>query len=72
MLLEVRSGSHTMQVKNGEVIATKSEPWQGTIVYMQLQTDKEIDPAEVVAFRTDVFGEYREASLNDSELEQLW
>ena len=72
LLLEVRSGNHTMQVKNGKVTAIESEPWQGTIVYMQLQTDKEIDPAEVVAFRTDVSAEYREAFLNDNELEQLW
>ena len=72
LLLEVRSGNHTMQVKNGETTAIESEPWQGTIVYMQLQTDKEIDPAEVVAFRTDVSVEYREAFLNDNELEQLW
>ena len=61
-----------MQVKNGAVSAMESEPWQGTIVYMQLQTDKEIDPAEVVAFRTDVSAEYRETFLNDKELEQLW
>ena len=72
LLLEVRSGSHTMQVKDGKVTAIESELWQGTIVYMQLQTDKEIDPAEVVAFRTDVSAEYREAFLNDNELEQLW
>ncbi len=72
LLLEIRSGSHTMQVKAGKMTAMESEPWQGTIVYMQLQTDKEIDPAEVVAFRTDVSAEYREAFLNDNELEQLW
>ncbi len=72
LLLEVRSGSHTMQVKNGEVTAIESEPWQGTIVYMQLQTDKEIDPAEVVANRTNIAEQYKEAFLNDNELEQLW
>lgn len=72
LLLEVRSGSHTMQVKNGEVTAIETEPWQGTIVYMQLQTDKEINPAEVVANRTNVAEQYKEAFLNDNELEQLW
>ena len=72
LLLEIRSGDHTMQVKNGEVATIESEPWQGTIVYMQLQTDKEINPAEVVANRTNVAEQYREAFLNDNELEQLW
>jgi len=39
---------------------------------MQLQTDKEINPAEVVANRTDVAAQYREAFLDDNELEELW
>ena len=44
----------------------------GTIVYMQLRTDVEIDPAKVVAFRTNVAEQYNEAFLNDNELETLW
>lgn len=72
LLMEVRSGNHTMQIKNGEVTTLESEPWEGTIVYMQLQTDKEINPAEVVANRTDVAEQFKEAFLNDNELEQLW
>ena len=41
-------------------------------VYMQIQTDKEIDPQEVVAYRTDVADEFNTIFLNDDELEQLW
>lgn len=69
---EIRSGNHTMQVTNGIVSTKESEFWQGTIVYMQLQTDKEIDPQEVVAYRTDIADEFDTLFLNDKELEQLW
>ena len=69
---EVRSGNHTMQVIDGVISTKESDFWQGTIVYMQLQTDKEIDPQEVVAYRTDVTDEFDALFLNDNELEQLW
>lgn len=72
LLFEVRSGNHAMQVKGGKATTKETELWQGTIVFMQLQTNKEIDPAEVVANRTNVAEQYREAFLEDNELEELW
>lgn len=72
LLYEVRSGNHTMQVKDDVVTTKESEFWQGTIVYMQLRTDVEIDPAEVVAFRTNIAEQFNEVFLNDNELEELW
>lgn len=72
LLYEVRSGRHTMQVQDDVITTKESEIWQGTIVYMQLRTDIEIDPAKVVAFRTNVAEQYNEAFLNDNELEELW
>ena len=35
-------------------------------------SNKEINPAEVVANRTDVATQYNETFLNDNELEELW
>ncbi len=69
---EVRSGYHTLIVKNGEEITSESDFWQGTIVYLQLQTNKEINPAEVVANRTNIAAQYNETFLKDNELEELW
>ena len=69
---EIHSGEHTLQVQNGVETTIKSEFWQGTIVYLQLCTNKEINPAEVVANRTDVIAQYNETFLNDNQLEQLW
>ena len=41
---DIRSGSHTLQLKNGEPFIIQSDPLQGTIVYLLLRTNKEIDP----------------------------
>lgn len=69
---EVRSGNHTLLVQEGTEATTESAFWQGTIVYLQLRTNKEINPTEVVANRTNVAAQYNEVFLNDNELEELW
>ena len=50
---------------------TECEYWQGTIVYMQLRTDVEIDPDAVVEHRTDVEDEY-DIMFNDNNPSELW
>ena len=72
LVFEVRSGKCTMQVQNGVEETVDSDFWQGTIVYLQLHTNKEINPADVVANRADVAMQYNEAFLNDNELKELW
>ena len=49
LIFEVRSGKYTMQVQDGVEDTKESDFWQGTIVYLQLHTNKEINPADVVA-----------------------
>lgn len=72
LLFEIRSGSHTMQIIDGVVSTRDSDFWQGAIVYMQLQTNKVINPQEVVEYRTDVEDEFDTLFLNDKEIEELW
>ena len=69
---DIRSGNHTLRLQDGRSSIMESDTWQGTIVYLQLQTDKEINPADVVANRTNVAEQYNETFLNDNELEELW
>ena len=72
LVFEVRSGKHTMQVQDGVEETKESNFWQGTIVYLQLHTNKEINPADVVANRANVATQYNETFLNDNELTELW
>lgn len=69
---DIRSGNHTMRLQDGKTSVASSDPWQGTIVYLQLRTDEEINPSDVVANRTNVAEQYNELFLNDNELEELW
>lgn len=68
----VRSGNHRLLVQNGVESIAESDFWQGTVVYLQLHTNRVINPAEVVANRTNVAAQYNETFLNDNELEELW
>ena len=61
-----------MQVQDGVEETKESDFWQGAIVYLQLHTNKEINPADVVANRANVATQYNEAFLNDNELTELW
>ena len=72
LVFEVRSGKYTMQVQDGVEETKDSDFWQGTIVYLQLHTNKEINPADVVANRVNVAAQYNETFLNDNELTELW
>ena len=69
---EIRSCNNMMILQNGTEVISESKFWQGTIVYLQLQTNKEINPTEVVANRTNVAAQYNETFLNDKELDVLW
>ena len=69
---DIRSGSHTLRLQGGQTSVVESDIWQGTIIYLQLRTDKEINPADVVANRTNVAEQYNELFLDDKELEELW
>lgn len=69
---EIRSENHSLIFRSGTTRVISSPFWQGTIIFMELQTDIEINPYDVVANRTDLVTEYNETFLQDNELEQLW
>ena len=63
---------HHRLVMNGEsILVEEAEFWQGTIVYMQLRTNAEIDPNDVVERRTDIEDEYN-IMFNEENPEELW
>ena len=70
--LIIRSGNHTLSA-NGDLTVSESEPWQGTIVYFELRSNMDIDPASVVDHRTDPAEEFDDLFLEDDpQLDKLW
>lgn len=69
---EIHSGSHKLQLIDDNMIVSCADHWQGTLVFLELQTNKEIDPSAVVANRTDCADQYNEAFLDDTQIDELW
>ena len=63
--------------KEREAVASKDNIsenglWQGTLIYMVIGTNEEIDPNQIVDHRTDAAEEYNETFVETNELETLW
>jgi anti-sigma regulatory factor (Ser/Thr protein kinase) len=68
----LHSGTHKLVRKDGNESVMENGLWQGTLIYMVIGTNEEIDPNQVVDPRTDVEDEYNEAFVETEELESLW
>ena len=72
MKFVLHSGNHKLIIQDGKTEVTANGFWQGTILYMELNTSREIDPQSVVDHRTDAEGEYNEGFIETVELTSLW
>ena len=70
--LILHSGTHKLVRKDGNESVVENGLWQGTLIYMVIGTNEEIDPNQVVDHRTDVEDEYNEAFVETKGLESLW
>ena len=68
----LHSGTHKLVITNGQTSIVENGFWQGTLIYMEIGTGKEIDPNQIVDHRTDAEGEYNETFVETEELEALW
>ena len=68
----LHSGTHKLVRKDGNESVMENGLWQGTLIYMVIGTNEEIDPNQVVDHRTDVEDESNEAFVETKELESLW
>lgn len=68
----IHSGLHKMLMNNNnEVCVSSCEEWDGSIVCLELHTNKEIDANKVVDYRTDCISEYNDQFIDD-KLDELW
>ena len=68
----LHSGRHKLIIKEGQTSVIENGFWQGTLIYMEIGTGKEIDPNQIVDYRADVAEEYNEAFVETEGLESLW
>ncbi|MGM9747928.1 MAG: ATP-binding protein [Candidatus Cryptobacteroides sp.] len=70
--LVIHSGKSCMQFDGNKVEVYDTEFWQGTIIYFEIHSDKEIDPNDVVENRTDCAEQFNESFIDTEELDNLW
>lgn len=68
----LHSGSHKLVIRNGISSVIDNGFWQGTLIYMEIGTEKEIDPNQIVDHRANAEDEYNETFVETEELETLW
>ena len=69
IVMEIHSGNCILRT-DGESEEIRNAPmWQGTIIYFELHTDKEIDPNSILENRTDAEGEFNETFIDTSDLD---
>lgn len=72
IILEIHSGSSKLTYDGETINILKVQEWNGTIVYLELHSDKDIDPNYVVDNRTDCESQFNEEFCKEDELDNLW
>ena len=72
VVIEISSGNSAMIYNGNDVVMEQRNYWQGTIVYFEIHSNKEINPNEIVEFRTDCEAEFNDVFNECNDLENLW
>lgn len=72
VVMEIHSGQHILRTDGEKEVVTEAPLWQGTIIYFELHTDREIDPNSILENRTDAETEFNETFIDTSDLDELW
>ena len=70
--LDIHSGNSLMSYNGDSSNVSSEEYWQGTIVYFELHSDKDIDPNDVVENRTNCADQFNEEFIDTDNIENLW
>ena len=72
ILMEIHSGGHLLRTDGEKEEVCEAPLWQGTIIFFELHTDKEIDPNSILENRTDAESEFNETFIDTSDMDELW
>ena len=70
--LEIHSGNSLLIYNGLNTQIVKDTYWQGTIVYFELHSNKEINPNDIVDNRTDCEGQFNDEFMKEDEFDNLW
>lgn len=70
--LEIHSGKSKLLYDGVNISVEDTVEWKGTLVYLELHSDKEINPNDVVDNRTDCEEQFNDEFVADDGLDDLW
>ena len=70
--LVIASGQHTLVYDGLRSSVCENEKTEGTIVFLAVNANREINANDVVDNRTDCAADFNEAFLEDDDLDNLW
>ncbi len=71
-LLIIASGEHQLTYDGLQSTVSEIERLEGTVVFMAVNTNREINANDVVDNRTDCAADFNETFLEDDDLDNLW
>lgn len=72
IILKLHSGKHILIYDGVEERIEETGFWQGTVIYFELYSNKEIDPNSVLENRTDAVSEFNDEFLDTGDIDNLW
>lgn len=72
IILKLHSGKHILIYDGVEERIEETGFWQGTVIYFELYSNKEIDPNKVLENRTDAVSEFNDEFLDTEDIDNLW
>ena len=72
IILKLYSGKHILIYDGVEERIEETGSWQGTVIYFELYSNKEIDPNKVLENRTDAASEFNDEFLDTEDIDNLW
>lgn len=72
IVLKLHSGRHLLTYNGTEERIEEVGLWQGTVIYFELYSNKEIDPNEVLENRTDAISDFNDQFIDTEDIENLW
>lgn len=72
IMMKIHSGEHILTYNGVDERIEKTNLWQGTIIYFELYSNKEINPDIVLENRTDAVSEFNDEFLDTEGIDNLW
>lgn len=70
--MNIMSGNYMLTTDGTNIEVNKNSYWQGTVVYFELHSNKEIKPNELLGNRVDCESEFNDDFIESDDLDNLW